>query len=99
MIWLHCQLSRKTLTKKKLSYGSSASTFSFPTQSEFSVSVLICTNTEVRARKLLMNEIVEEKDPECCFFFLWIVHGARGTFYVFLNLARAVLLRDARIIF
>lgn len=45
-----------------------------------------------------MNEIVEEKDPEC-FFFLWIVHGARGMFYVFLNLARAVLLRDARIIF
>lgn len=98
MIWLHCQLSRKTLTKKKLSDGSSASTFSFPTQSEFAVSVLICTNTEVRARKLLMNEIVEEKDPEC-FFFLWIVHGARGMFYVFLNLARAVLLRDAHIIF
>lgn len=86
------------MTKKKLSDGSSASTFSFPTQSEFAVSVLICTNTEVRARKLLMNEIVEEKDPEC-FFFLWIVHGARGMFYVFLNLARAVLLRDARIIF
>lgn len=86
------------MTKKKLSDGSSASTFSFPTQSEFAVSVLICTNTEVRARKLLMNEIVKKKILSV-FFFLWIVHGARGMFYVFLNLARAVLLRDARIIF
>lgn len=72
------------MTKKKLSDGSSASTFSFPTQSEFTVSVLICTNTEVRARKLLMNEIVEEKDPECFFFSLDCAWG-KGNVLCFLK--------------